>query len=163
MSARGLVVGALALACALVVAPSAHAFGLSGGGVRLGYLDPEASDGGVLLGGHLEFEKPDSYWHIRPNLLYWNADPLNGWNLNLDALYHFGPQSKTVPYLGAGLGASIVSVDGASGDNHTDLGVNLFGGAQIPAGGNHLFIEGRYTLSDVNQASIALGYTFHSH
>jgi len=153
--------GTLALVCALVGFTNAHAFGLSGGGVRLGYLDPEASDGGVLIGGHLEFEKPDSYWHIRPNLLYWNGDPLSGFDINLDVLRHFGPQARTTPYLGAGLGADAVKAEG--GGSSTDLGVNLFGGVMFPAGGNHVFAEARYTFSEANQASIALGYTFHSH
>jgi len=153
--------GALALAGALL-ANDAQAFGLGGGGFRVGYLDPESSDGGFLVGGHLEFEKPDSYFHIRPNIDYWNGDPLKGWNINLDGLYHFGPQTKTVPYLGAGLGASIVSADGAD-DSSTDLGVNLFGGALFPAGGNHLFAEARYTISEVNQASLSLGITFDAH
>ena len=154
-------VGALALAGALGFG-DAHAFGLSGGGARVGYLDPEHSDGGILVGAHLEFEARDSYFHLRPNLMYWNGDPLSGFNVNLDGLYHFGPQARTVPYLGAGLGASIVKVEGLSG-SESDLGVNLFGGVLFPAGGNHLFLEGRYTLSDVNQASLALGMTFHSH
>ena len=152
------IVGALALAGALVSGSAAHAFGLGGYGLRAGYLDPESSDGGFLVGGHLEFEKPDSYFHLRPNVDYWNGDPLSGWNLNLDGLYHFGPQTKTVPYLGAGLGASIVSSEGV--DSSTDLGVNLFGGAMFPTGKNHVFAEARYTLSEINQASIALGITF---
>lgn len=155
------IVGALAVAGALM-ANEAHAFGLGGGGFRLGYLDPESSDGGILVGGHLEFEKKDSYFHIRPNVAYWSGDPLSGWNVNLDGLYHFGPQSKTVPYLGAGIGASIVSVDEVD-ESSTDLGVNLFGGAMFPAGKNQLFAEARYTLSEVNQASLALGITFGSH
>ena len=155
-----MMLGALALAGALAVT-DAHAFGLGGGGVRVGYLDPESSDGGVLVGGHLEFEKKNSYFHIRPNVAYWNGDPLTGWNVNLDGLYHFGPQSKTVPYLGGGLGASIVSAD--ESDDSTDLGVNLFGGFLFPAGGNHLFAEARYTVSEVNQASLALGITFGGH
>lgn len=161
MRGTRLMLGALALAGALT-ANNAYAFGLGGGGFRVGYLDPESSDGGFLVGGHLEFEKPDSYFHIRPNIDYWNGNPLNGWNVNLDGLYHFGPQTKTVPYLGAGLGASIVSADGG-GDSSTDLGVNLFGGAMFPAGGNHLFAEARYTLSEVNQASLSLGITFDTH
>lgn len=156
-----IVIGALALAGALT-AQDASAFGLGGVGLRAGYLDPESSDGGFLVGGHLEFEKPDSYFHLRPNVDYWSGDPLSGWNVNLDGLYHFGPQTKTVPYLGAGVGLSIVSVDEVD-ESSSDFGVNLFGGAMFPAGGNHLFAEARYTLSEVNQASLALGITFDTH
>ena len=57
---------------------------------------------------------------------------MGGVNVNLDALYHFGPQSRTVPYLGAGLGINSVDVDGP-GDGETNPAVNLFGGVQFLA------------------------------
>ena len=63
---------------------------------------------------------------------------------------------------GAGVGLSIVSDDEVD-ESSSDFGVNLFGGAMFPAGGNHLFAEARYTLSEVNQASLALGITFDTH
>ena len=150
------------LVCTLLagLAPaSSFALDFAGAGARIGYVDPEGSDGGIGLGGHLEFEAPNSYWHFRPNLLYWNADPVSGVNVNLDVFYHFGPQAKTVPYLGAGVGLDMVDVDGPS-DGDTDPAMNFFGGLQFPASQRAtLFVEGRYVLTDVNQAGIFFGFT----
>ena len=158
MSRIPLAVAIVAVAFVLTSsAPSASAFGITGGGGRVGYLDPEDSDGGIALGAHMEMESAGSSWHLQPNILYWNGDPLSGFDGNVDALYHFGPTTKTVPYLGGGLGFSMV--DHSDGESQTDLGVNMFGGAMFPAGKNNLFLEGRYTFSEVNQASLLFGIT----
>ena len=158
MTRNTIVFAAAAAALALVLsAPAASAFGISGGGGRIGYLDPDSGDGGIAIGAHVEMESPGSYWHLQPNVLYWNGDPLSGFDGNLDALYHFGPTTRTVPYLGGGVGFSMVDL--ANGDSQTDLGLNMFGGAMFPAGKNNLFLEGRYTFSDVNQASLLFGIT----
>lgn len=149
--------------CAVFVAlvssaSAASALGLSGGGGRLGYLDPEFGDGGVAIGAHVELESPGSHWHLQPNVLYWSGDPLSGFEGNLDAFYHFGAQARTSPYLGAGLGFSMVDLPN-NGGSETDPAVNLFGGVMFPAGRNNLFIEGRHTLSEVDQTSISFGIT----
>ena len=155
-----LVAVAVAL-CLILSASYASAFGVSGGGGRLGYLDPEGDDGGIALGAHVEMESAGSAWHLQPNILYWNSDSLTGFNGNLDALYHFGPQSGTSPYLGAGLGFSMVDFSDGDGNDasQTDPAANLFGGVMFPAGRNSLFVEGRYTISEVNQASLLFGIT----
>jgi hypothetical protein len=138
---------------------SAFALEFEGVGGRLGFVDPEAGDGGFALGAHVEFEHQGSYWHFRPNVMWWNGDPLGGMNVNLDAFYHFGPQTRTVPYLGAGLGLNSVDVDGP-GEGETDPAINLFGGVQFPASERAtLFLEGRYVASDLNQAGIFFGFT----
>ena len=144
----------------IALAPSAaSALEFEGVGGRVGYVDPEFGDGGVGLGAHLEFEHPGSYWHFRPNILYWNGDPLKGLDFNLDALYHFGPQSRTVPYLGAGLGLATTDVDGP-GDGDSDPALNLFGGIQFPASERAtLFLEGRYVATDLHRAGIFFGFT----
>ncbi|MEP7027245.1 MAG: hypothetical protein ABI960_01495 [Candidatus Eisenbacteria bacterium] len=143
----------------LCPASPANAFGISGGGGRIGYLSPDPGDGGVAIGAHVEFESPGSRWHLQPNVLYWHGDPLTGFNANLDAFYHFGSEARTTPYLGGGVGLSIVDLPGSGGSNSDPAG-NMFGGVRFPAGRNQLFLEGRYTFSDVNQASITFGATF---
>ena len=148
--------GAVTLGLALI-APSAHAFGISGGGGRIGFVDPEFGDGGVALGAHLEMESPGSNWHVQPNVLYWNGDPLSGFDFNLDALYHFGPTTRTVPYLGGGVGLAMV--DSPGGSSQSDPAGQIFGGVTFPSGRNNLFLEGRFTFSDVNLASLAFGIT----
>lgn len=161
LSSLAAVTSAIALGLVLA-APQASAFGISGGGGRLGYLDPEGGDGGFAVGAHVEMESPGSSWHLQPNILYWNADELTGFNGNLDALYHFGthPES-TRPYLGGGIGFSMVDYPDDNGDDssQTDPAANLFGGVMFPTGTNSLFVEGRYTFSEVNQASILFGIT----
>lgn len=160
LSSIAAVTGTIALGLVLA-APQASAFGFSGGGGRIGYLDPEGDGGGIAVGAHVELESPGSRWHLQPNILYWNADQLTGFNGNLDALYHFGPQSKTSPYLGGGLGFSMVDYSDSNGNDssQTDPAANMFGGVLFPAGRNNLVLEGRYTFSEVNQASILFGIT----
>lgn len=150
---------ALAAASSLILATSAaSALEVSGGGGRIGFTDSDAGDGGISVGAHVEMESRGSHWHFQPNILYWDGDPLTGFNGNLDAFYHFGPQARTSPYLGGGLGVDMVDFPG-NGGSETDLGINLFGGVMFPAGKNNLFLEGRHTLSDVDQTSIHFGIT----
>lgn len=154
-----MILAGLALVSSFNASPS-HAFGVSGGGGRVGFLSPDVGDGGVALGAHIEFEQAGSQWHLQPNILYWNGNPLSGFDANLDAFYHFGAEMRTTPYLGGGVGLSIVDVPGTGGSSSDPAG-NMFGGVRFPAGKNHLFLEGRYTFSEVNQASITFGATFH--
>ncbi len=157
MTIRPLIAATAALTSIVLFAPAASAMGISGGGGRIGYLDPQFADGGLALGAHLELESPGSNWHVQPNILWWDADPLTGFNNTLDAFYPCHAQSRTSPYLGAGLGLDMIDVPG--NDSETDLGVNLFGGVLFPAGSNNLFIEARHTLSDVDQSSVSFGIT----
>jgi hypothetical protein len=140
---------------------AASAIDVTGGGGRTGYLDPGQGDGGVALGAHVEMESRGSSWHLQPNVLYWNADPSNGFNGNLDAYYHFKPQTETSPYLGGGVGFSMVDQSDEFGNDETDTdpAANLIGGVLFPSGRNNLFVEGRYTIRDADQAAILLGIT----
>jgi hypothetical protein len=148
---------ALAMASALM-ASSAHGMGVSGGGGRLGIADPEAGNSGPAVGAHVELESAGSRWHLEPNVLYWSGEPMTGFDTNLDGFYHFGAEHTTTPYLGGGVGVSIV--DRADANSTSDAGVNMLGGVRFPSGHNDLFIEGRYQVRDVNQASLTFGATF---
>ncbi|MGH7725415.1 MAG: hypothetical protein ACREOU_08300 [Candidatus Eiseniibacteriota bacterium] len=141
------------------LAPNAHALDFTGGGGKIGYMAAEGDNDGLALGAHVELESAGSNFHLRPNVLYWDGDDANGFTAALDGLYHFGSQSETVPYLGAGAGFTIL--DPSSGaESQTDPAINMFGGVQFPAGQNLMFMEGRYTVSDVSQASLGFGVTF---
>jgi len=149
----------LALASLTLFAAPAHALVVAGGGGRVGSLDPKVGDGGVAVGAHVDMETAGSHWHLEPNVLYWNGDPLNGFDTNVDAFYHFNAQRRTGPYLGGGVGLSMV--DHPVGGTTTDGLANMFGGVQFPTGNNNVFLEGRYTFTDVSQASVSLGVTLH--
>ena len=149
---------ALAMAGALM-ATSAHAMGVTGGGGKFGVADPEAGDAGLAVGAHVELESPGSRWHLEPNVLYWNGEPMTGFDTNLDGFYHFGSRDRTTPYLGGGVGVSIVDRAGEAG-SESDAGVNMLGGVRFPSGRNDLFVEGRFQVRDVNEASITFGATF---
>jgi hypothetical protein len=149
------------LAALLVLSPlTAHAFGLSGVGGKLGLLDPENGDGTPAFGAHLEFEQPGSAWHLMPGVLFWDEGGVSALAVNADMYYHFQPEGMTTPYLGAGVGLNRFDFEG-SGDANTEVGLNLFGGLRFPTGASHLFVEGRYTASDISQSSILGGVTFH--
>ncbi len=152
------IIALVALAASIALSAPASALEVTGGGGRIGFLEPDAGDGGVALGAHVELESAGSRWHLQPNILYWNGDPLTGFAGNLDAFYHFAPHSRTAPYLGGGLGFSMVDLPGNLG-SETDPAANLIGGVMFPAGRNNVFLEGRYTISDVNQASVLFGFT----
>ncbi len=150
---------AAAFALAVLALP-ARAFDLQGGGGQVGSLDPEHGEAGLAVGAHLDMEQAHTHWHLKPNVLYWNSDPMTGFDGNLDAFYHFNAQRQTGPYLGGGVGFAVVDHEHAGTD--TNPAANVIGGVQFPTGAtrkNTLFVEGRYTASDVQQASISLGLT----
>jgi hypothetical protein len=45
-------------------------------------------------------------------------------------------------------------------DEGTDVGMNLMGGIRIPAQTARIFVEGRHTVSDVNENAVLAGATF---
>ena len=142
-----------------VLAPQAHAFGMSGYGGKLGYMSLEDSDGALAIAGHLEFEQAGSRLHLLPSIMYWNGDQLSNLSLNADGYYHFYPEGAVTPYLGAGLGLNMFDREGGSSD--TELGANLIGGLRIPSNAAHFFFEGRYTISEISQFGLLGGVTFH--
>jgi len=149
-------IAALGLAVlALVLAPlPAHAFGLSGVAAKVGGENPEHADGSVLVGGHLEFEKAGTRFHLQPGLMYWSSNGLSDVNPNLDVMYHFARPGRVSPYVGAGAGMHFYNND------NSDLGANLFGGFLIPSNAMRLFVEGRYVATDRSQTQITGGVTF---
>ena len=155
---RLLGIGCLALLALATWSGAAQAFGLTGIGGRLGSLDPEGRDGSLAFGGHLEFEQMDTRLHLEPGFLYWSNDGLSDFNPNMDLSYHFAPDGRVSPYVGAGAALHSYSSDGP-GDPGTDVGANLFGGVLFPSSSARFFIEGRYAATDRSQASFFGGVT----
>ena len=145
----------------MIAAPgTASAFGYAGVGGKLGYASSEDLDGTAELGVHAEMEQPGTKVHLQPNLRYWKVDGLRDVSPNVDVYYHFNPEGKVTPYVGGGLGLNFMHNDRFARSD-TDLGMNVMGGVRFPGEANHYFLEGRYTASDVSQASVAVGVTFH--
>ena len=159
-------VAVLVLASLSLLAPiPASAFGLSGIGGRVGDVNPEGPGGNAfMVGGHLEFEQSGSRLHLQPGMMFWSKDNVQDVNPNFDLMYHFAPANKISPYVGAGAGLHVYSIDLPVGnDNHTDLGANLFGGVLIPASSLRLFGEARYVATDLSQFMIQGGVTLPFH
>lgn len=148
----------LALLALVTWSNSAHAFGLSGIGARVGSVDPEGSDGTLAAGAHLEFEEAGSRVHMAPGLVYWSKDGLSDFNPNFDLFYHFSPAGRVSPYVGAGAAMHFYSSDGP-GDPGSDFGANLFAGFIFPSSSTRFFVEGRYAATERSQASIFGGIT----
>ena len=145
-----------------LVATTSHAFRYEGAGMKVGMLDPEGSDAAPAVSGHMEFHQPGTSWHLMPSVMFWNADRLSGLSGNFDMYYHFVPGGQPTPYIGTGVGVNYFDPDGPD-NGSTRLGLNLFGGLRFPAGGSRLFVEGRYTASELSQISILGGVTFLRH
>jgi hypothetical protein len=153
-------VGVAALTIALLVWPvMASAYGLTGVGGSLGYASPENLDGTASLGVHAVLEQPGTRLHMDPNVRYWNVNGVSDLAPNMDVTYHFGPESRWTPYVGGGLGVNFVH-DRAFDRTSSDLGLNAIAGVRFPNAGNRVFLEGRYTASDVDQVSVQTGITF---
>lgn len=143
----------------LMVSPGvSHAFRLAGWGGKVGVLDPDGGDSGPAVSAHLEYDQRGTAWHILPSAMFWDSDRTTGLSVNFDMYYHFVSAGSTTPYLGAGVGVNHFDFDGS--DDSTRLGLNLFGGLRFPMRAGHLFLEGRYTSSRVDQTSLLGGVTF---
>src|SRR5262245_3144601 len=124
---------------------AAQAYGLTGVGGMVGYSTPQDLDGTASVSVHAELEKPGTRLHVMPNMMYWNVDRVRDVAPNLDAYYHFRPETKWTPYVGGGLGLNFVHDSRFNVDrSNTDLGMNLMGGVVFPQSANRYFIEGRY-------------------
>lgn len=150
----------LCLAAVLASPIPAHAFGFSGWGGKLGYMNPESLDGTLAVGAHMEFAQVGAQLHVMPSVMYWNTNGISDISVNGDLYYHFSAENLVTPYVGAGLGLQWVDADDAATGAETDLGANLFGGVRFPSPAANYFVEGRYTASDISQFSILGGITF---
>ena len=85
-------VGLLCLlpAVALMVSPLVvQAFEFSGAGAQIGLVDPEGGDGAPAVGAHLQFSQPGTEWRMRPSMLFWDSNRMNGLSFNFDLDYGF--------------------------------------------------------------------------
>ena len=108
---------------------------------------------GFPLGNRFEFY---------PSFDYYFTDPGSAWALNGDLKWRVARDQPRWFYLGAGLNVMRLEV----GDvENTDLGANLFLGAESLRGRIHPFVELRAILSDNSaiQAQVGLNITLGRH
>ena len=152
---------AIVLGPALALADPGTDVGFRGWGPRVGLsLNPDQ----VHFGAHIDFGNFAKHIRFQPNVELGFGDDVKLFTVNAEAAYRFSSRWDVwTPYLGGGLGANIKSYD-VGGHNHsqTDLGVNLLGGIEKGlSNGDRFFIEGKFSLNDVPDAKITIGWTFY--
>ncbi|MFH1311938.1 MAG: outer membrane beta-barrel protein [Candidatus Eisenbacteria bacterium] len=162
-STRLILIGAamaIALGPVLALAGPDTDIGFRGWGPRVGLsLDPDQ----VHFGAHLDFGNFARHVRFQPNVELGFGDDMKIFTVNAEAAYRFRSQWDVwTPYLGGGLGANIKSFDNVGNNNsQTDLGVNLLGGIERGlSNGDRFFIEGKFSLNDVPDAKVTVGWTF---
>ena len=162
----GFVTRALALAACLSLAPAlAQAqidFGVRGGF----YSDAEAGFLGAEILTPLRIFGRG--WFLNPNLEYVFVDDGNLYTLNLDAHYDLRTNAPYNVWLGGGPALIFSEFDAPRGcrfcesEDETDVGLNLLAGIGIwPRNAVRPYVQGKFTLSDNTEASIAFGLRFH--
>jgi opacity protein-like surface antigen len=146
---------------ALALASPDTDVGFRGWGPRIGLsLNPDQ----VHFGAHLDFGNFAKHVRFQPNLELGFGDDVKLFTANAEASYRFSSRWDVwSPYLGGGIGANVKSVDiGKDSTSQTDLGVNLLGGVEKGlSNGDRFFIEGKFSLNDVPDAKITVGWTFY--
>jgi hypothetical protein len=154
----------LTLAGLFLLAPAlAHAqidFGVRGGL----YSDAEAG----FLGAEVLTRLPVRGWFFNPNFEYVFVDDGSLYTLNLDAHYDLHTGSPYSVWLGGGAAVIFSEIDPPLGcrrcdsQDDTNLGLNLLAGVGIwPRNAVRPYLQGKVTLSENTEASLALGLRFH--
>jgi len=151
----------IAMAPALAQADPETDIGFRGWGPRVGLsIDPDQ----FHFGAHLDFGQFARHVRFQPNVEIGFGDDVDLFTVNAEAAYRFREQWDVwSPYLGGGLGANIRRYDdGDDSDSDTELGVNLLGGIERGLSkGDRFFIEGKFSLNDIPDAKITVGWTFY--
>ena len=127
-------------------------------GVRAGlYSDADAG----FLGGEL-LTGVTRNWFFNPNLEYVFVDDGSLYTLNLDAHYDLTTRSPYSLWVGGGPAVIFSDLDCRFCDSETDIGLNLLGGIGFwNRQAIRPYVQGKVTLSDNTEASIAFGLRFH--
>ncbi len=150
-----------AIGPALALAGPDAEVGFRGWGPRVGLsINPDQ----VHFGAHVDFGQFANHVRFQPNLELGLGDHVKLLTLNAEAAYRFSTKWDVwSPYLGGGLGANIKSYDnGKNNASHTDLGVNLLGGIERGlSSGDRFFVESKFSLNDVPDVKVTVGWTFY--
>jgi hypothetical protein len=89
-----------------------------------------------------------------PSFVWYFVDPGSFWNLNTDLKYRVMGDQPHWLYVGGGANFARAAV---SGEGDTDVGLNLFAGAESLKGRVHPFAEARLVLGDGSRFQLVGG------
>ena len=128
-------------------------------GARAGFY----SDGSnAFIGGEALMPVFGERWYFNPNFEYVFADNGHLWTLNFDFHRDFRTDAPFYLWLGAGPAILHSDSDLPRRADHTDFGVNLFGGIGFKLSHSDVvpYIQPKVILSDNSQFSLAFGLRF---
>lgn len=154
----------------LMCSAQAQDFGFKGIGGKLGLVDPEALSATVGFGAHADLGTIGKIVRLVPSLEYWSKDSFSQFSINIDGRYYYS-DGKIDPYVGAGLGLFFTSFDtdielfGSSSNfssSSTDLGLDFFGGLDIPIGKQWVFTgEVKYSWTELHSFRLTGGVMYY--
>jgi len=163
-------VSVLSLTCLMTAAGMAQGIGFNGIGGKIGFAKPENIDGTLNFGAHANLGEIIENLVLYPSVDFWTksegALDFSQFAINADARYYFPSGGNLSFFGGGGLGLFFNSADvsflGQTASNtSTDLGLNLFGGFDLPVGDALSFTaEGRFVVSDGNVFKVTGGLTY---
>jgi hypothetical protein len=133
--------------------------GFRGWGPRLGVsINPDQ----FHFGAHLDFGNFARHVRFQPNIELGLGDHVTLLTINAEAAYRFLSSWEVwTPYLGGGLGVNVKSFNN-SNNSETDLGVNVLAGIEKGlSSGDRFFLEAKFSLNDVPDAKVTVGWTFY--
>lgn len=149
MKARLLLLTALFCGLAWAVpAPAQTRLGVRGGV----YLDQDE----VFLGGHLAHQI-ERRLQFNPNLEYVLVERGSLFTINADFLYDLPSRSRTVFWVGGGLGISRFALEDF---RNTDSGLNLLMGVSFGRGPATPFLHVKLMMTGESQLAVGGGFTF---
>lgn len=137
MNANKLIICLCLIACPMVIAGTvsagnqAKAFTMSPSIGGYMFEDDQGLDDGTVFGLGLGYNL-DSHWTAEAVFHYIDTEhdgssrSVDAWFYHLDALYHFNPSERLVPFLAAGIGSLVVDTNRSHYDK--DFAVNYGGG-----------------------------------
>ncbi len=155
----------VAVCCIFSTVTQAQDFGFKGIGGKLGFVDPEVLSATIGFGAHADLGTVAKSIKIVPSLEYWSKNNFSQFSIHADGRYYFPTSGTISPFAGGGLGLFITSIDFDSefitGTSSTDLGLDLLGGVDIPAGPQLTFTaELKYSLTELHSLRITGGIMY---
>jgi hypothetical protein len=162
---RGGLAAAL-LACLLVAGNAAageNEFDISKYGARLGF---SSNPDQFTLGAYAQLGELAPHLSMRPSVDLGFGDSVFSLILNADLQYAFVVGSALAPFVGAGLGVAYYSFDVPSDyvgdDSETDVGLNVYGGAEMDLGDYKSgYLEARIGIDEMPDFKLTLGFGFY--